>query len=280
MTPLFLTVDFEDSTEAYEINGRHVAMTYRLLSLFRDQQRRATFFTVGRMALSAPDLIREIAHEGHEIAYHSHAHLSLTEESPEIFKRETYVDKDRLEQLTGTSVVGFRAPRFSLGPRTLWATALLRDLGFRYSSSIMPTHLSRFGFVDAPRQPFLWPAGLVEFPLPVYGPRRWGVPFTGGIYLYLSPFWLVAKRAAALTPAHAPWTYMHPYDLDTERRFKNMPNTPLWVRLLLSLAGLRAPAQIRRLLTLCGTSPQTLGERAADPAFYEALKTFPESGAA
>jgi polysaccharide deacetylase family protein (PEP-CTERM system associated) len=274
MNPIYLTVDFEDHTENYDLNGRYAAMTYRLLNLFRENNRRATFFTVGRMAKAAPSLIHEVADEGHEIAYHSHAHLSLTEESPEIFRRETFEDKGRIEQITGKPLLGFRAPRFSLMPKTLWAVDILQDLGFSYSSSVMPTALSRFGFPKAPSMPFLWKNGLMEFPLPVRNLGLFRIPYSGGIYLYAMPFFLTKKLLAGADPEDVVWTYMHPYDFDTQSPMKTMPNTPFWVRALLSLAGKRAPAQVKNLIALCGTSKQTLGDLAGDKPFRETLARF------
>src|SRR5580700_10942898 len=96
-------------------------MTGRILDLCERLNRRATFFTVGRVAEAAPQLMSDIAARGHEVAYHSHVHVPLTKEDPERFRRESREDKDRLEQLAGKAVIGFRAPAFSLTPKTLWA---------------------------------------------------------------------------------------------------------------------------------------------------------------
>jgi peptidoglycan/xylan/chitin deacetylase (PgdA/CDA1 family) len=184
------TVDLEDPTERYEPDGRYVIMTRRILDICDKMQRRATFFVVGRVAEGAPRLIQEIAAKGHEVAYHSRNHVPLTEEKPARFKRESAEDKDRFEQLTGYALLGFRAPRFSLTPQSLWAVDVLGELGFRYSSSIMPTNISLFGFPNASRVPSIWPNGLIELPLPVadLGPLR--IPYLGGIYLYALPQWM------------------------------------------------------------------------------------------
>jgi polysaccharide deacetylase family protein (PEP-CTERM system associated) len=253
------TIDLEDPTGCYAANGRYVGMTHRLLDLCDEFRRRATFFTVGRVAEAAPRLVHDIARRGHEIAFHSHAHVSLTEENPARFRAESAQDKGRLEQLAGKSVIGFRAPRFSLTPKSMWALNILAELGFRYSSSIMPTRLSLFGFAGAPSTPFEWPNGMIEFPLPVapFGPAR--VPYLGGIYLYVMPFLLVRRWAKNADADDVLWTYAHPYDFDREESFAPMPNTPTAISYILWKARKKAEPKIRRVLKLGNAPP--LGER-------------------
>src|SRR2546425_1005005 len=63
----------------------------------------------------------------------------------------------------------------------------LAELGFSYSSSVLPASNPLYGFPAAPAGPFLWPNGLIELPAPV---ARWGplaVPILGGIYLRYAP---------------------------------------------------------------------------------------------
>ena len=262
MRPLTLTIDFEDPTEAYRPDGRYVALTERLLDLCDETGRKATFFTIGRLADCAPDLIRRIADRGHEIAYHSRSHVSLTDETRDHFAREAAEDKDRLQQLAGYAVTGFRAPRFSLTPETLWATEVLAEAGFTYSSSIMPTSLSRFGFPEASGAPFRWPCGLIEIPLPVASFAGVKLPYLGGIYLYALPSLLVRHFAERAGADDVLWTYGHPYDLDRMESYIPMPNTPLWVSVILWAARTQAEKKIRRLLDATAPAP-TLGALAA-----------------
>jgi peptidoglycan-N-acetylglucosamine deacetylase len=254
-----LTVDLEDPTARYAGDGRYVAMSYRLLKLCDELRCKATFFIVGRVAESAPRLVHEIAAKGHEIAFHSHAHVSLTEEDPARFKKESRDDKDRLEQLAGKSIIGFRAPRFSLTPKSMWTLDILAELGFRYSSSVMPTRISLFGFPGAPCTPFEWPNGMIEFPLPVASRGPLPVPYLGGIYLYAMPFWLVRYWAKHADEDDVLWTYAHPYDFDIGEPFAPMPDTPLWISYILWKARGRAETKIRAALKLGAAPP--LGER-------------------
>ena len=215
--PVSFTIDLEDPSGVYASEGRYVALARRMLDVCDEAGCRATFFTVGRVAEAAPSLVRDIAARGHEIAYHAHSHVPLTAENPDRFRRESRLDKERLEQLAGKPVIGFRAPRFSLTPATVWALDSLAELGFRYSSSIMPTGASLYGFKTAPRAAFRWPNGLVEFPLPVATVGPWRIPYLGGIYLYALPSWVSRRWRAKAAPDEILWTYAHPYDFDPRK---------------------------------------------------------------
>ena len=257
--PTTFTIDLEDPTGAYAPGGRYVAMSRRILALCDELGCRATFFIIGRVAEAAPELVREIASRGHEVAYHSHNHVPLTEENPARFRNESREDKDRLEQLTGKPVLGFRAPRFSLTPKSRWVLDVLAETGFRYSSSIMPTGISLYGYPDAPRTPFRWPNGLIELPLPV-GP--FGVPYLGGIYLYALPAFLTRLCLARASEKEILWTYTHPYDFDREEPYAPLPDAAGWVSRALYAARRVAENKIRK--TLAGGAAAPLGERLPD----------------
>ena len=253
------TIDLEDPTEEYDLHGRYVLMTRRILDLCDRMKCRATFFTVGYVARAVPDLIKDINTRGHEVAYHSHAHVPLTKEDPERFRRESREDKDFIEQLIGKPITGFRAPAFSLTPQTLWAVNILGELGFKYSSSIMPTKLSRYGFSSAPRTPFRWPNGLIELPLPVGNLGPLPVPFLGGIYMYALPLPLVTLLAKQAGPDEILWTYTHPYDFDSDEKFIPDLHGSLWASSILWLARHVAEKKIGKVLELGSSAP--LGER-------------------
>lgn len=259
LMPITFTVDLEDPTEQYQPDGRYVVMARKLLDLCDEVGCKATFFTVGRIIKTAPELLKDINSKGHEIAYHSHAHVPLTEEIAERFRDDSKVDKDQLEQLTGKPVTGFRAPRFSLTPESLWAIDVLGELGFAYSSSIMPTNTSLYGFRNTSSYPFRWPNGMIEFPVPVAKVGLWRIPYLGGIYLYCLPLSLTRRWAKSASSNEVLWTYTHPYDFDREEKFEPMPHTPLWISAILYLSRFVAEKKVRSILAL-GTA-ETLNER-------------------
>ena len=73
-------------------------------------------------------------------------------------------------------MLGFRAPTFSLVPESRWAVDVLADIGFTYSSSVLPARSPLFGDPTLPTTPFRWPNGLVELPCPVVRAERRRAP--------------------------------------------------------------------------------------------------------
>lgn len=84
--------------------------TPKVLDLLRARRARATFFLVGERAARAPDLVRRIAGEGHEVANHSWSHRSLWLCGPRETSDEVGRAHDCLASLTGVEPRHFRPP--------------------------------------------------------------------------------------------------------------------------------------------------------------------------
>ncbi|WP_313981729.1 polysaccharide deacetylase family protein [Iodidimonas nitroreducens] len=93
---------------------------HEILDLFDRHQAKATFFTLGWIARRYPDLIREIAKRGHEIASHGMQHIRVSSQSPEAFRSDVRESRALLEDISGSVVLGYRAASFSLTPGTDW----------------------------------------------------------------------------------------------------------------------------------------------------------------
>lgn len=225
--------------------------TRRLLDLLEETGGRGTFFVLGEAARRAPGLVREIARRGHELASHGERHRALAAETPEGFRRDLAACKARLEDLGGAPVLGFRAPMFSLTAATApWATAILGELGFAYSSSVLPAWNFLYGYPGAPRRPFLWPGGLLELPCPLGRAGPLALPFLGGMYLRYMPPWRLRRfaRQPGAAPGGVFWSYCHPYDLDTAQELRRYGDLGLGASLMLWLNRGRTEARLRALL--------------------------------
>jgi polysaccharide deacetylase family protein (PEP-CTERM system associated) len=110
--------------------------TDKILDLLAERRVRATFFVLGWVAERHGALIRRIASEGHEIASHGYAHELLSAQTTKQFQEDIRKSKRILEDLTGESVWGYRAPGYSLTEETKWALPLLVEEGYRYDSSL------------------------------------------------------------------------------------------------------------------------------------------------
>jgi polysaccharide deacetylase family protein (PEP-CTERM system associated) len=252
--PITFTVDVEDHRASRVGAARYPAMTRRLLDMMDEYGAAGTFFLVGDVAREAPDLVREIARRGHEIASHSYRHVPLVDETPRAFRTRISQSKAHLEDLAGRQIIGFRAPVFSLTRETAWAVDVLREIGFRYSSSVLPAASFAYGLPTAPRVPFLWSSGLLEIPCPVgrIGPLT--LPFLGGMYLRYLPPWRLRRLSAQATESVL-WTYCHPYDIDTGEPFAMARDSSflgslfLWCNRGVSLRRLNALLALNRSRT-------------------------------
>ncbi len=93
-----------------------------------------TVFVLGDVAKDHPDVVRQIAKMGHEIACHGKHHELVYELSIDEFRKRIGESKQTLEEITGKHVNGYRAPCFSMENEKL---DVLWDLGFKYDASLI-----------------------------------------------------------------------------------------------------------------------------------------------
>jgi polysaccharide deacetylase family protein (PEP-CTERM system associated) len=191
------------------------ANTLEIVELLAEFGQRATFFILGRIARDMPGLIRRIAEAGHEIGCHSFEHRRLFHFPRPDVQRFLGEGKRYLEDAGGVPVVGFRAPDFSITNRNIWAFDVLKELGFLYDSSVMPTDLHDvYGIGGFPRQPFVMDNGLVELPMSTIKVWKHNVPFAGGGYLRLYPTALTRGLIRIANRRGEPAiVYLHPFEM-------------------------------------------------------------------
>jgi polysaccharide deacetylase family protein (PEP-CTERM system associated) len=197
--------------EAREIE----ANTMVILESLQESQVTATFFTLGRIGRDMPFLLRQIADAGHEIAAHSFDHRRLHKFDAEGAFRQLRLAKEQLEQTSGKSVIGFRAPDFSIVRDNLHILTQLRELGYRYDSSVFPISFhDAYGLSAFPRVPFVLPNGLIEFPMSTAKLGGMTIPFGGGGYLRLYPLWLTCRLLREAAREGVPTVvYLHPFEM-------------------------------------------------------------------
>ena len=227
-----LTVDVEDyfhvaalapsiSRDSWNSReSRVVGNTQRLLAIFEQFDVRGTFFVLGWVAERHPQLVRDIAARGHEIACHGFSHRLVYEQSPEEFYDETLRSKKLLEDITGSAVLGYRAASYSIVRESLWALDILVELGFVYDSSIFPVRHDRYGIPNAKRIPHRMStpngASIVEWPLATAKILGLRLPVAGGGYFRLLPYWLSRWGLASINRTELqPFIfYLHPWEID------------------------------------------------------------------
>ena len=230
-----LTVDVEDYFHVAALapnihrdswasrESRVVGNTQKLLAIFEQFDVRGTFFVLGWVAERHPQLVRDIAARGHEIACHGYSHRLVYEQSPEEFYAETLRAKNLLEEITGSAVVGYRAASYSIVRESLWALDILVELGFAYDSSIFPVRHDRYGIPNAERVPHrlatLNGKSIVEWPLATARILGCRLPVAGGGYFRLLPYWLSRWGLASINRRELqPFIfYLHPWEVDPEQ---------------------------------------------------------------
>jgi polysaccharide deacetylase family protein (PEP-CTERM system associated) len=229
-----LTIDLEDYYHVSAFRRELLAQDWdlqqsrlernadRLLDLLDEKGCKATFFTLGWVAENYPHVVRRVAERGHEIACHSLLHRIVYEMTPREFREDTRRAKQLLEDVSGSSVRGYRAPSFSITRDSLWALNILVELGFTYDSSIFPVQHPNYGIPGVLRTPFRLnlPNGpIIEFPMTTLEFAGQRSPFGGGAYLRLLPYWYTrwGIRFLNLRENSSVCVYLHPWEIDHEQ---------------------------------------------------------------
>jgi polysaccharide deacetylase family protein (PEP-CTERM system associated) len=244
----FQVVAFErvvDRSEWDRYPSRVEANTDRLLELLDRYRVRGTFFTLGWIAMRFPGLVRRIAGQGHEVASHGHWHRRVTTLTPAEFRADLRQSKAALEDASGQPCLGFRAPSFSIVPRSEWALDVLIEEGYRYDSSLFPIRRPDYGFPEALPAParLARPSGtLLEFPLATLEVAGVRLPAAGGGYLRQFPLGVIRRAFRQWESRGVPaMFYIHPWEYDVDqprlpvgaltafRHYRNLDRT--WPRL-------------------------------------------------
>jgi polysaccharide deacetylase family protein (PEP-CTERM system associated) len=230
---LLLSVDFEDwhqlirrrvEADNWREPGPALArQTNTLLSLLGDLNVRATFFVLGMAARAHPHLLDAIVGRGHEIACHGDAHRPVHTQTPQQFAQDLRAARKTIEELTGRTPMGYRAPAFSITQNSIWAYDVLADEGFAYDSSQHDTPTLRDRVAPTTATPHRIDAGLWEFPIAVWRAGNLRIPVGGASYWQVLPTPLLLKGLERSGPDAG--LYLHPYELDPEPLRAGLPDS-------------------------------------------------------
>ncbi len=137
-----------------------------LLDVLDLENVKATFFVTLSFARRYPDFIVMLKTGGHEIGVHALEHQDnyrkLWLRDPALCRQRITEAKQGLEELVGEEIHGFRPPQLQFP-----SISLLRELGFRYDSSLHPTYVpGRYNHLREPRC-LLQQDGFYEIPISV-----------------------------------------------------------------------------------------------------------------
>ena len=129
--------------------------TNKILDVLKANGVHATFFCTGNFASHAPDVIRRIMTEGHEVACHGVDHWHP--QADDVFR-----SKEIVERVAGIKTHGYRQPRmFPVSDENI------RKAGFLFNSSLNPACIpGRYIHLLTPRTAFM-KDGVLQIPASV-----------------------------------------------------------------------------------------------------------------
>jgi len=202
-----------------KLESRVCANTERLLDIFDEYAVRGTFFVLGLVGEQFPGLVRSIASRGHEVASHGYAHRLIYDQTSTAFRADVSRAKTLLEDACGCRVAGYRAPSYSITPRSLWALDVLLEEGYQYDSSIFPIRHDRYGIPVSERWPYIVQrnaGSLIEVPASTTSVGPMNLPIAGGGYFRILPYWWAKwgiSRVNRIEQRPVVF-YLHPWEID------------------------------------------------------------------
>jgi len=228
-----LGIDFEDwyhpeLVQKYVKNEKHEPRMFKgidkILELLRRNDTLATFFVVGELLETNPEIFDKITENEHEIAFHTMYHTRI--DSPN-FKENFRNEIEKFSKLTNKKSKGFRAPTFSLNETSSWIIDLLSEYDYIYDSSIVPAKTDLYGTPNAEIKPYRISSDslendtingkLIEFPLLVTKFLGKKVPAAGGFYLRTLPMRVIKNAIRQYEKQEIPASfYIHSWELTPE----------------------------------------------------------------
>jgi hypothetical protein len=119
---------------------------------------KATFFVAGEVAENAPEAVRWISREGHEVSCHGLLHERFDTLEPSEQLRRIELATRHISKAAGSRPLGFRAPEHRANAATI---AALEQLEYEYDSSVLPRTpfmrpqaYRKWRFLFAPSSPY------------------------------------------------------------------------------------------------------------------------------
>ena len=228
-----LGIDFEDwyhpeLVQKYVKDKKHEPRMFKgidkILDMLRKNDTLATFFVVGELLETNPEIFDKIVENEHEIAFHTMYHTRI--DSPD-FKQSFHKEIAKFSELTNKKSKGFRAPTFSLNETSSWIIDSLSKFDYIYDSSVVPAKTDLYGLPNAQHGPYRISGDslendtvdgkLIEFPLLVTKFLGKKIPAAGGFYLRTLPMRVIKNAIRQYEKQEIPASfYIHSWELTPE----------------------------------------------------------------
>jgi len=197
----------------------------RIFTMLEKHNQKATFFCLGWIAETYPEVIKDIVARGYEVGTHTRMHQLVYEQTPKEFNNDVEFSVKTLEDITGQKVKYFRAPGFSIREDNKWAFEVLVKNGIEVDSSVFPSPRAHGGLptYTEPVPSLLKYNGIELKELPINYHNVLGVPviFSGGGYFRLFSYKLIKRWTSQ---SDYVMSYLHPRDFDASQpMIKELP---------------------------------------------------------
>jgi len=257
--------------EWYRFETRIERTTGHTLDLLDECGARATFFCLGWVADQMPELVRQVAERGHEIASKGYYHRSIRQMTPAEFRDDLARAREALQRASGQRILGYRVADAWFDPADLWALDVLAEQGYEYDSSIGPIGRRwraepwrRFAHPHHFAEHTLW-----EYPISAVERLGWMIPIAGGNWFRQLPEWFVRRAVDRWVRTYtAPYVmYFHVWEMDPEvpkisaapwlqrvRSYRHLNRVPTLIRYYLNRYSFTSISEYLGLATT-GTAP-------------------------
>lgn len=220
-----ITMDVEDWYHTYfpEMNvDRSQSLLDGLdvaLDIMDQKNIKGSFFVVGEIADKISEKLKEMDKKGHDIACHDWGHLRpVTMTVPE-YTRQLKKAKNKLEEILGHEVSGYRAPSFGIDDEHFEA---MRSLGIKYDSSkLKPQKSLKYGVLALEDFTEEMPGvycnnGFTEFEVSTQEIGKFNILLGGG-YIRMLPWIFMKRMIKKYLKTGKPYViYIHPIDLSSK----------------------------------------------------------------
>lgn len=166
----------------------------RILDILDKTNAKATFFIIGWIARTYPEVVKKIAAK-YQIGSHTMNHQLVWQQTPQQFHDDLETSVKLLQDITGQPVECFRAPGFSIRESEGWAFDSLAELGIKYDCSVFPAHHAHGGTPTygppVPKTIVHNGISLKEFPVTTKNIMGKPIVFSGGGYFRFFPYSLL-----------------------------------------------------------------------------------------
>lgn len=214
-------MDVEDWYHTY-FPGMEVDKSHSLLDgldvaldIMDQKNIKGSFFVVGEIADMLKDKLQKMDANGHDIACHNWTHLRPVTMTVEEFRAQLIKAKEKLEEILGHAVVGYRAPSFGIDDGRF---QIVQELFSYDSSKLKPQKSSKYGELHLNGFKEVFPCihkkgDFTEFEVSTQKIGSMNMLLGGG-YIRMLPWFFMKWMTKRYLKTGQPYVmYIHPIDL-------------------------------------------------------------------